>query len=62
MPPQEVIITKIQTPKTIFDLSAAESAHLSNTAMSANIVEATMVPKVVAPRRGSHDCVRKRGL
>ena len=45
MPLQEVIITKIQNPKMIFDRSAAKSAQLSNTAVSANIVEATMAPR-----------------
>lgn len=60
MRPQEVTITKMETPKTIFDLSVAESAQLRNTAVYANVVEAAMSAKNASPRRGSHNFTRQQ--
>jgi hypothetical protein len=47
--PEEVIITKIQTSKTSFDLSTPALVELNNSGVSANIVKAMMTPKSVPP-------------
>jgi len=43
--PEEVIITKIQTSKTDFDLSTPALVELNKSGVSANIVKAMMSPK-----------------
>jgi hypothetical protein len=45
--PEEVIITKIQTAKTNFDLSTSALLEPKNSSVSANIANAIMTPKSV---------------
>ncbi len=47
--PEEVIVTKIQTSKTNFDLSTPALVELNNSGVSANIVKAMMTPKTAPP-------------
>lgn len=47
--PEEVIITRIQTSKTNFDLSTPALVELNNSGVSANIVKAMMTPKSAPP-------------
>ncbi len=47
--PEEVIITKIQTSETNFDLSTPALVELNNSGVSANIVKAMMMPKSTPP-------------
>jgi hypothetical protein len=56
--PEEVIITKIQTSKTKFDLPTPALVEPNNSGVSANVVKA-MTPKNAPPRRGSHTSVTK---
>jgi hypothetical protein len=56
--PQEIIITKIQTSKTKFDLPTPALVEPNNIGVSANVIKA-MTPKNAPPRRGSHTSVTK---
>ena len=57
--PEEIIITKIQTPKTNFDLSTPALVELNNSGASATVGKAMMTPMNAPPRRGNHKSVRK---
>jgi hypothetical protein len=57
--PEEIIITKIQTTKTKFDLSTPALAEPNNRGVSANVVKAMITPKNAPPRRGSHKSLTK---
>jgi len=57
--PEEVIITKIQTTKTKFDLSTRALVEPHNSRVSVNVVKAMMTPKNAPPRRGSQKSVTK---
>ena len=56
---EEVIITKIQTTKTKFDLPTPALVEVNSRGVSANVVKAMMTPKNAPPRRGSHKSVTK---
>ena len=57
--PQEIIITKIQTSKTSFDLPTPALVELNSSGVSANLVKAMMTPKNASPRPGSHKSLTK---
>ena len=57
--PEEIIITKIQTSKTNFDLPTPALVELNTGGVSANVVKAMMTPKNAPPRRGSHKSLTK---
>ncbi len=56
---EEVIITKIQTSKTNFDLPTPALVEPHNSRVSVNVVKAMMTPKNAPPRRGSQKSVTK---
>jgi len=56
---EEVIITKIQTTKTKFDLPTPALVEVNSRGVSANVVKAMMTAKHAPPRRGSHKSLRK---
>jgi hypothetical protein len=57
--PEEIIITKIQTSKTKFDLPTPALVEPNNSGVSANVVKAMTTPKNAPPRRGSHKSLTK---
>lgn len=59
--PEEIIIAKIQTSKTNFDLPTPARVELNNSGVSPNVVKAMMTPKNARPRRGSQTSVTKEG-
>jgi hypothetical protein len=57
--PEEIIIAKLQTSKTKFDLSTPALVEPNNSGVFANVVKAMMTPKNAPQRRLSHKSVRK---
>ncbi len=57
--PEEIIITRVQTSKTNFDLPTPVLVELNNSGVSANVVKAMITPKNTPPRRGSHKSLTK---
>jgi hypothetical protein len=45
--PEEVVITKIQTSKTNFDVPTPALLELNNSGVSANVVKAMMTPRAL---------------
>ena len=57
--PKEIIITKIQTSKTNFDLPTPARVELNTGGVFANVLKAIMTPKNAPSRHGSHKSLTK---
>jgi hypothetical protein len=57
--PEAIIITKIETSKTKFDLPTPALVEVNSSGVSENVVISMMTPKNPPSRRGSHKSLTK---